>query len=285
MTFAFIDAEKATCPVRTMCRVLEVSPSGYYAWRGRGPSSRGHRDLGVRHAIRVAHAESRGRYGSPRIHQAIRARGFAVGRNRVIRLMRAEGLQARRRRRFRLTTDSAHPHRIARNLVRRQFHPTRQNVIWAADVTALPTATGWAYLAVILDLYSRAVVGWAVRPTCTTALPLAALHVALGRRQPPRGLVHHSDRGVQYASGEYQRVLAAHGLVPSMSRRGNCWDNAVVESFFSTLKQELDATHWANEPAAAHAVGEYIDRFYNPQRLHSTLGYQSPAAFEAAAVM
>jgi len=285
VTFAFIEAEKAAFPIRAMCRVLEVSPSGFYAWRSRGPSTRTQRDLGLRHAIRVAHAESRGRYGSPRLHQAVRRCGFAVGRNRVIRLMRADGVSARRRRRFRVTTDSDHPHRIAANLVRRQFRPTRPNRIWAADVTALPTATGWAYLAVVLDLYSRAVVGWAVRPTFTTDLPLTALHLALGRRQPSRGLVHHSDRGVQYASGDYQRVLAAHGIVASMSRRGDCWDNAVVESFFSTLKQELDATPWANEPAAAHAIGEYIDRFYNPRRLHSTLGYQSPAAFEAAAVM
>ena len=285
MTFRFIEVEKATFPIRALCRALEVSPSGYYAWRSRGPSLRARADLGVQHAIRVVHAETRGRYGSPRLHQAIRARGFAVGRKRVIRLMRADGLCARRRRRFRVTTDSGHPHRIARNLVQRQFRPRRPNVIWAADITALPTATGWAYLAVILDLYSRAVVGWAVRPTLQTDLPLAALHLALGRRQPPPGLVHHSDRGVQYASGDYQRVLAAHGVVPSMSRRGDCWDNAVVESFFSTLKQELDPTTWANEPAAAHAIGAYIDRFYNPHRLHSTLGYKSPEAFEARAVM
>jgi putative transposase len=283
--FAFIEAEKATFPIRAMCRVLEVSPSGFYAWRSRMPSPRAHADVGVRHALRVAHAESRGRYGSPRLHHAIRARGFRVGRNRVIRLMRADGLQARRRRRFRVTTHSAHPHRIARNLVQRRFRPTRPNAIWAADVTYLPTATGWAYLAVILDLYSRAVIGWAVRPTLATDLTLAALHLALGRRQPSRGLVHHSDRGVHYASGEYQRVLALHGLVPSMSRRGDCWDNAVVESFFSTLKQELGATTWPNALVATHAIGEYIDRFYNPQRLHSTLGYQSPAAFEAAAMM
>ena len=285
MTFRFIDAEKAIFPVRALCRALAVSPSGYYAWCSRGPSTRAQQDLGVQHALRVVHAETRGRYGSPRLHQAIRARGFAVGRKRVIRLMRADGLAARRRRRFRVTTDGAHPHRLARNLVRRQFRPPSPNVLWAADITALPTATGWAYLAVVLDLYSRAVVGWAVRPTLQTDLPLAALHLALGRRQPAPGLVHHSDRGVQYASADYRRVLAAHGVVPSMSRRGDCWDNAVVESFFSTLKQELDGATWANEPAATHAIGEYIDRFYNPQRLHSTLGYQSPAAFEARAVV
>jgi transposase InsO family protein len=285
VTFRFIEAEKAIFPIRALCRALAVSPSGYYAWRSRGPSTRAQRDLGIQHALRVVHAETRGRYGSPRLHQAIRARGFAVSRKRVIRLMRADGLSARRRRRFRVTTASAHAHPIARNLVRRQFRPSSPNMLWAADITAVPTATGWAYLAVVLDLYSRAVVGWAVRPTMQTELPLAALHLALGRRQPAPGLVHHSDRGVQYASADYQRALAAHGVIPSMSRRGDCWDNAVVESFFSTLKQELDGTTWANEPAATHAIGEYIDRFYNPRRLHSTLGYQSPAAFEARAVM
>jgi putative transposase len=244
VTFRFIEAEKASFPIRVLCRTLEVSPSGFYAWQTRGPSPRACADLGVRHAIRVAYAESRGRYGSPRVHQAIRARGMAVGRNRVIRLMQAEGLQARRRRRFRVTTDSAHPHRIARNLVQRRFDPPRPNAIWAADVTYLPTATGTAYLAVVLDLYSRCVVGWAVRSSLHTELTTAALHLALGRRPPPPGLVHHSDRGVQYASGDYQRVLATHGIVPSMSRRGDCWDNAVVESFFSTLKQELEMTVW-----------------------------------------
>jgi len=283
--FAFIDAEKATFPIRTMCRVLEVSASGFYAWRSRGPSPRAHADVGVRHALRVAHAESRERYGSPRLQHAIRAHGFRVGRNRVIRLMRAEGLRARRRRRFRVTTDSAHPHRIARNLLQRRFQPARPNAIWAADITFLPTATGTAYLAVILDLYSRGVVGWAVRPWLQTELTTAALHRALARRQPPRGLVHHSDRGVQYASGEYQRVLATHGIQPSMSRRGDCWDNAVVESFFSTLKQELGARVWPNALAVTTAIAEYIDGFYNPRRLHSTLGYQSPEMFEAAAVV
>jgi transposase InsO family protein len=282
VTFAFIAAEKASFPVRTLCRVLAVSPSGFYAWHRRRPSRRGDADLRVRHAMRVAYAESRGRYGSPRLQHALRAQGLAVGRNRVMRLMRLDGLQARRRRRFRVTTDSTHLHRPARNLVRRQFSPPRPNMIWAADITYLPTATGWVYLAVILDLHSRAVVGWAVRSTLHVELPLAALHLALGRRQPQRGLVHHSDRGVQYACRDYRRILAAHGVTASMSRRADCWDNAVVESFFSTLKQELDPTLWTNEAAVTHVIGDYIDRFYNPTRLHSTLGYQSPAAFEAA---
>jgi putative transposase len=241
---------------------------------GRRHGRRGTSRCGTRFGSLTPRA--RGRYGSPRLQQALRARGFCVGRHRVIRLMRADGLQARGRRRFRVTTDSAHPHRIARNLVQRRFHPVRPNVIWAADVTYLPTTTGTACLAVVLDLYSRCVVGWAVRPWLQTELTTAALHRALGRRQPPRGLVHHSDRGVQYASGAYQRVLATHGIRASMSRRGDCWDNAVVESFFSTLKRELGVPVWPNVLAATTAIAEYIDGFYNPRRLHQHSAIDHP---------
>jgi transposase InsO family protein len=285
VTFRFIEAEKATFPVRALCRALEVSPSGYYAWRARRPSARAQQEVGLRHAIRVAHAESRGCYGSPRVHYAVRASGYAVGRNRVIRLMRAEGLRARRRRRFRVTTDSEHQWTVPTDLVQRRFRPARPNIVWAADLTYLPTATGWMYLAVILDLYSRRVVGWAVRTTLQTDVVCAALHLALGQRQPSPGLVHHSDRGVQYASAEYQAVLTAHGVVPSMSRPGDCWDNAVAESFFSTLKRELGSTRWPSVTIATGAITAYIDDFYNRRRLHSTLGYQSPIAFETTAVV
>ena len=285
MSFRFIAAEKATYPIRLLCRVLAVSPSGYYAWRARPESTRSRADVGLCHAIRVAHTASRGRYGSPRLHRAVRASGHRVGRNRVIRLMRSEGLRARPRRRFRVTTDSAHAWPVPANLVQRHFRPAAPNRTWAADITYLETTTGWAYLAVVLDLYSRRVVGWAVRPTLRTDLVCAALHLALGRRQPAAGLVHHSDRGTQYASADYQRLLTAHGITPSMSRRGNCWDNAVVESFFSTLKQELEPARWPTVAAATTAIATYIESFYNPVRLHSTLGYQSPNSFEAAAVM
>lgn len=243
------------------------------------------RDVALRHALRVAHAESRGRYGSPRLLHAVRARGHRVGRNRVIRLMRAEGLCARRPRRFRVTTDSQHQWTPAPDRLQRRFDPRRPNRRWCADLTYLDTAEGWLYLAVILDLYSRRVVGWALRPSLHTDLATAALHMALGRRAAPRGLIHHSDRGVQYASTTYQAVLAAHHVRPSMSRRGNCWDNAVVESFFSSLKQELATPQWPTRAAAARAVGTYIEAFYNPVRLHSTLGYQAPVAFEAAGMM
>jgi transposase InsO family protein len=269
-------AEKATYPIRALCRALEVSPSGYYAWRSRPASPRRQADVGLCHAIRVAHAASRGRYGSPRLHRAVRVHGHRVGRNRVIRLMRAAGLRARPRRRFRVTTDSAHQWPVPPNLVQRQFRPAAPNRTWAADITYLETITGWVYLAVVLDLYSRRVVGWAVRPTLQTELVCAALHLALG---------HHSDRGTKYASADYQRLLTAHRITPSMSRRGDCWDNAVVESFFSTLKQELAPAYWPTEAAATRAIATYIESFYNPVRLHSTLGYQSPNAFEAAAMM
>jgi putative transposase len=285
VTFRFIAAEKATYPIRTLCRALAVSPSGYYAWRSRPASRRSETDIGLRHAIRVAHAASRGRYGSPRIHRVVRAQGHAVGRNRVIRLMRAEGLSARRRRRFRVTTESQHAWPVPANLVRRQFRPAAPYHVWAADITYLETAEGWLYLAVVLDLFSRRVIGWALRLTLHTDLVCAALHLALGRRQPAPGLVHHSDRGLQYASAEYQRLLTEHGIVPSMSRRGDCWDNAVVESFFSTLKQELETRRWPTYAAAMTAIAAYIDGFYNPVRLHSTLDYQPPNAFEAAVVM
>ena len=285
MTFAFIAAERATYPVRALCRALGVSPSGYYAWRTRPLSAHAHGDRRLRHAIRVVHAETKGAYGSPRILRELRGQGHTVGRNRIIRLMRAEGLVARRRRRFRLTTQSDHAWPVAPNRVRRCFTSQAPNRLWAADVTYLDTAEGWLYLAVILDLFSRRVVGWATRPTLHAELTCAALYLALGRRQPAAGLIHHSDRGLQYASAAYQGLLRAHGILGSMSRAGDCWDNAVVESFFSTLKQELAPARWPTRATAAHAIAEYIEGFYNPRRLHSSLSYTAPNRFEAAAVM
>lgn len=285
MTFPFIAAEKATYPVRALCRALAVSASGYYAWCRRAPSARACADVRLRHAIRVAFAETRGRYGSPRVLRELRAHGYAVGRNRIIRLMRADGLVARRRRRFRVTTQSQHAWTVAPDRLQRQFFAPAPNRIWAADVTYLDTAEGWLYLAVVLDLYSRRVVGWAIRPTLHGELTCAALQLAVGRRQPPPALVHHSDRGLQYASGAYQRLLRQHGMRASMSRAGDCWDNAVMESFFSSLKQELAPARWPTRAAATHAIADYIDGFYNPRRRHSTLNYQAPNQFEAATVM
>jgi len=280
--FAFIRAEQAHYPVRTMCDVLAVSPSGYYAWRSRPlltPQVRANRSLCVR--IRALHAASHGRYGSPRIHRALQAEGTRVGRNRVIRVMRAEQIQGRPRRRFRVTTQADAAATPAPNLLKQVFHAAAPNQVWTADITAIPTGEGWVYLAVLLDLYSRRVVGWAMRPTLETELVCAAWHMAVGRRQLGAGLIHHSDRGAQYTSDRYQALLRERAVTCSMSRRGNCFDNAPTESFFRTLKVELADDGWPTRHAATHAIANFIEGFYNTQRLHSSLDYQSPAAFEA----
>ena len=263
-----------------------MSPSGYYQWRGRPlitPQVRANRALGVR--IRAIHAASRGRYGSPRIHEALRAEGARLGRNRVIRVMRTEQLRGRPSRRFRVTTLTDPAAAPAPNLLRQVFHAAAPNRVWTADITAISTGEGWLYLAVLLDLYSRRIVGWAVRPTLESDLVCAAWHMASEWRRPAPGLIHHSDRGCQYTSERYQTLLRAHGARCSMSRRGNCFDNAPTESFFRTLKVELEPGVWPTHHAATQAVAEFIERFYNTQRLHSSLGYQSPATFEARRVV
>lgn len=274
-------AEKAHYPIRVMARVLGVTAGGYYAWRGRPlipPQVR--RNDALRRRIRVIHAESRGTYGSPRVLRALRDQGERVGRNRIIRLMRHAQLQGRPRRRFRVTTQTDATAAPAPNRLARQFAVDAPNRVWAGDLTALPTAQGWLYLAVVLDLWSRRVVGWAVRATLETEVVMAAWHMAVGRRQTTPSL-HHSDRGCQYTSDAYQQLLTRHHVVCSMSRRGNCWDNAPVESFFRSLKVELvPEILWPTRAIAAAAVHDYIERFYNTERLHSSLDYQSPAQFE-----
>ena len=280
MTFAFIAAEKAAFPIRVLCRALAVSPSGYYAAQQRPPSPRAQRDTTVLRRLQVLHAESRRTYGRPRLRHALRAEGIRVGDRRVRRLMHAGGLVARGRRRYRLTTDSRHDGPIAGNHLARAFAVARPNRVWAGDITAVWTHEGWLYLAVLLDLASRRVVGWAAHETMETDLPLAALRQALARRHIRRGLLHHSDRGVQYASTRYQQLLQRHGITISMSRKGNCWDNSVVESFFSTLKTELHPMTWATRAEARAAIADYVECFYNVQRRHSTLAYRSPADFE-----
>jgi putative transposase len=279
--FAFIAAEKAAFPVRILCRTLEVSRAGFYAWQQRPPAPRTLADQRLGLEIQVIHAESRQRYGSPRVHVELQHRGHRPSRKRVARLMRRHGLCARRRRRFRVTTHSQHGHAIASNVLARRFAVGAPDTAWVTDITYLWTDEGWLYLAVILDLFSRAVVGWAMSAQITRQLTLQALTMALGRRQPPRGLVHHSDRGSQYASADYQRALAEHSIIGSMSRRGDCWDNAVAESFFATLKVELaHGTRWLTRAHAHAEVFEYLEQFYNGQRRHSTLGYLSPVTFE-----
>jgi transposase InsO family protein len=268
--------------VRVLCRALGVTRSGYYAWQRRPACARVQQDRQLTLQLRLVHAESRQTYGRPRLHRALRARGIRIGEKRVQRLMRAAALAARRRRRFRVTTESRHVLPVVTNQLARRFDVTTPDTVWAADITALWTRQGWCYLAVVLDLASRRVVGWAVRPTLETELVLAALHLALGRRRVRPGLLHHSDRGRQYASDAYQHLLAAHGITPSMSRVGNCWDNAPVESFFSGLKAEvLPQRPWDTHQRASAAIADHIEAFYNRRRLHSALDFRSPADFEA----
>lgn len=282
MKFAFILAEKANYPVALSCRLLGVSRSGFYAWRNRLPSQRERRDRRLQAEIAAIHKGSQATYGSPRIHRALRERHKLVSRKRVARLMREAGLEGVPRRRFRRTTDSSHTQPVAPNVLDRQFEATRPNQAWVGDITYVRTWEGWLYLSVLVDLFSRRVVGWAVADHLGTGLVERALDKALGLRRPEAGLVHHSDRGCQYASARYRAKLAKRGICCSMSRRGNCWDNAVAESFFGTLKTELIHRHsWPTRRAAAAAIGEYIELFYNSHRLHSSLDFLSPADYEA----
>jgi transposase InsO family protein len=281
--FAFIDEQRGHFPVELMCEVLGVTRSGYYAWRSRPASPRAHRQAELLQAIEAVHRESRGTYGSPRVHKSLQARGVACSLNTVAKLMQLAGVRACTARRFVVrTTDSRHEHPVAPNVLDRQFYPERPDAVWAGDITYIPTAEGGLYLAVVLDLFSRRVVGWATAEHLRSELVGEALQRALQQRQPRGPLLHHSDRGVQYAASDYQRLLAAHGLEVSMSRTGECYDTAVVESFFGTLKQELvHQERYKSRAAARRSLFEYIEVFYNRKRLHSTLGYRSPALFEA----
>jgi putative transposase len=279
--YACIAQYVAEFPVRLMCRVLAVSRAGFYAWLERAPSRRVQTDGRLRVAIRAIHAESQRSYGSPRIHRELRAQGRRHGRKRIARLMQLEGLRAKRSRRYRTTTQRDATHPVAPNRLGRRFGVQALNQVWAGDVTACWTGEGWLYVAALLDLGSRRVVGWATSAMLDQSLTRTALARALTVRQPDVGLLHHSDRGSAYTGAEYQMALAAAGVTVSMSRRGDCWDNAVVESFFATLKTELvhDA-RWATRAEAEAAVGAYIEGWYNRRRRHSTLDYLSPADYE-----
>ena len=283
MKYAFIDVERANWPVAVMCRVLRVWPSGYYAWRRRGPSAHAQEDQRLSVLVRESHARSRAIYGSPRVHADLAAKGERTSRKRVVRLMRVADLRGRARRAFVHTTDSKHEQPVADNVLGRDFAATAPNQRWVGDVTYLRTPEGWVYLAVILDLYSRMIVGWAVSPLNDRTLALRALEQAVQRRRPPTGLLHHTDRGSPYASEDYQNALEASGFRGSMSRKGNCWDNAVMESWFNTLKVEL-GDRYESHADALRKLFDYIEAFYNQQRTHSSLGYVSPAAFERGAV-
>ena len=281
MRFAFIATEKACFPVALMCRLLAVSRAGFYAWRQRPVAQRTRQDETLAAVVAAIYAENHGRYGSPRVQMELRARGQRSGRKRIARLMRVQGLRARPRRRYRTTTDSRHGLPVAPNLLARRFAVAEPNTAWVTDMTYIWTPQGWLYLAVIIDLFSRRVAGWAMSERIDRKLALDALRMALAQRRPPRGLIHPSDRGSQYASEDYQQLLAAHGIRGSMSRRGDCWNNAVAESFFASLKLELVyQVQWPSRAAARTALFEYLGLFYNRRRRHSSLGYLSPAEFE-----
>ena len=282
MTYRFIDEHKGQWPVRLLCEVLEVSPAGYYAWRQCPRSDRQQQRDALLVEIRAIHAQFKGRYGSPRIHAELVTRGHACCVNTVAKLMREAGIAAKTARKFRCsTTDSDHDLPVAENLLDRQCNPSEANEAWVADITYIPTREGWLYLAAVEDLYSRRVVGWAMAEHMESRLVVDALAMAVQRRLPDEGLLAHSDRGSQYASAHYQRLLARHGITCSMSRRADCWDNAPMESFFASLKKELvhDAD-FATRAEARAAIVEYIEVFYNNQRRHSSLGYVSPAEYE-----
>lgn len=282
MRYRAIHEHDRRYPIRLMCRALAVSAAGYYAWRSRPESPRSVNTRTVLSAIRVIHQESRETYGSPSIWDALRKQGHGVGEHRVARLMRQYGIRAKTVKKWRATTQSQHRFPVAANTLNRQFTVESPNRVWAGDLTYVWTIEGWLYLAVVLDLYSRLVIGWAMGPRLTVDLAEQALTMALANRNPRAGLLHHSDRGSQYAATSYQRLLGEHGITASMSRKGNCWDNACVESFFGTLKRELVYhRHYAGREDAKQDIFEYIEVFYNRKRRHSTLGYHSPAEFEA----
>ena len=282
MTFRFIAAHKDQWPVRLLCETLEVSPAGYYAWRQRPRSAGEQRQDALLVEMRAIHAPFKARYGSPRMHAELVARGHDCCVNAVARLMRDHGIVAKSTRKFRVTTtDSNHDLPVAENLLDRQFDPSEANEVWLADITYIPTREGWLYLAAVEDLYSRRVVGWSMAEHMESRLVVDALEMAVQRRLPDEGLLAHSDRGSQYASAHYQLLLARHGIACSMSRRADCWDNAPMESFFASLKKELvhDADFGTRAEARA-AIVEYIEVFYNSKRRHSSLGYVSPAEYE-----
>jgi putative transposase len=282
--YPFIEEQRTQHDIRRLCRLLEVSPAGYYEWRARLPSDRAKVDAELRPLILDAYRQSRKTYGRPRIHAELTAQGKQIGEKRVGRLMKELGIEGVRRRRFRKTTDSNHAFPIAENILARHFEVMEiggKDRAWAGDITYLPTREGWLYLAVVLDLASRRVVGWSMSASLHRDIVLDALLAAINDRKPKEGILFHSDRGCQYASGEFRELLERYGIRASMSGKGECWDNAVVESFFGSMKTELGDPVWENRRSAQAAIFEYIEVWYNRQRRHSTLGYLSPEQYES----
>jgi transposase InsO family protein len=285
MRFRFIEDRRADYPVTVLCDVLAVSPAGYYAWRSRPESRRSAANREIVDDIKQVHRDTCGRYGSPRIHAELKAQGRGVSRGRIERLMRHHGIRAimARPRRMR-TTDSRHDFPIAPNLIERNFTASAPNRIWLADITYVETDQGWLYLAAVMDLYSRRIVGWAMQDHLRAELPLAALAMAISAKRPGAGLIHHSDRGVQYASADYRKMMQSAGFKVSMSRKADCYDNAPMESFFHTLKTELvHHRHYATRQEATRDIFAYIEGFYNRTRRHSAIGYLSPIEMELKA--
>ena len=281
MKYAWIDAHRNDFDLAQMCDVIGVSVSGYRAWkRGGTPDRKRLTDAQLLALIRAIHAEVKHAYGSPRMTRALRKRGFAASETRVERLMRENGIRARHKRRFKATTDSKHKLPVAPNLLERNFTPEAPNQVWTADMTYIWTDEGWLYLAVVLDLFNREVVGWSLKPRMTSDIVCDALTMAWFRRKPAAGLIHHSDRGSQYASHAFQGKLKEYGMQCSMSRKGNCWDNAPTESFFNSLKNErVHGARYATRNEAKDDIFEYVEAFYNRKRLHSTLGYVAPQEY------
>jgi putative transposase len=281
MKYAWINTQRKAYPLPVMCEALTVSISGYRAWKRGGSRSRKRlTDAQLLALIEAIHQELKGAYGSPRMVRELRARGFPASKPRVERLMRENGIRARHKRRYKATTDSKHSLPVAPNVLDRNFTPTAPNQAWTADLTYIWTDEGWLYLAVVLDLFNREIVGWSIKPRMTADIVTDALTMAWFRRKPAPGLIHHSDRGTQYASQAFQSKLTEYGMTCSMSRKANCWDNAPTESFFNSLKNErVHGTRYANRTEAVADVFDYIEVFYNRSRRHSTLGYASPTQF------
>jgi len=281
MRYEFIDEYQEQFPVNRMCKVLEVSPSGYYAWRNRPVSQRARENQELLVEISSIYAESGETYGSPRIHTELVDRGRMIGKNRVARLMRAEQIGVFPKKRRPITTNSKHDYPIAPNILNRAFHADRPNEKWLGDITYIRTGEGWLYLAAVLDMFSRKIVGWAIDDNLESQLVVKAFRMAAHIRKPPKGLLHHSDRGSQYASEVYQACLADYNIQVSMSRTGNCYDNAPMESFFSTLKSDrVHRIDYQTRQEAKTDIFRYIEGFYNRTRRHSSLGYLSPDNFE-----
>lgn len=281
MKYAFVHRYRRRFGVARLCKNLCISPSGYYRWLKDPLGVRGRRDQELKPIIWRVFMDSKRIYGSPRVRAQLKRDGLTISRKRVARLMHEMGLRSIIKRKYKATTNSRHNHPVAKNYLNRQFYPKRENLVWAGDITYIPTNEGWLYLSVVLDLYSRKVIGWSMSSRMKTQLAQRALQSAVENRIPEVGMMFHSDRGVQYASGDFQRDLANHGITCSMSRKGNCWDNAVVESFFNSLKQEwLHHRQFKTRSEARQSIFEYIEGFYNRHRLHSTLGYKSPIEYE-----